>query len=737
MDFSPNWIRCPVETGAAVVSFNRSFQVNKPIEKAELFATAMGIYVPYINGTRIGSHVFTPGLTCYQHRVQYQCYDITNQLKNNNTLDLQVGRGWAVCWPGENWTGNNDYVADHISLIAWLKIQYADGSAETLVTDETWTVSTTQILSSEIYHGETVDMTADIRVLGNAVIDAVDTTLVPQEGEWICENERIAPVEIIHTPKGETVIDFGQNMTGYVEVKIQGPRGSRIVMHHAEVLDSEGNFYTDNMRLARNENIYVLSGGDDVFKPKYCFQGFRYIRLNEYPFENIDLNAFRGVVVHSQMKRTGSFVCGNEKINQLYHNIVWGQKSNYLDIPTDCPQRNERLGWTGDAQVFCRTGAINFDVSKFFHKWLKDMALTQGNDGSINGVVPPNIKELVSAAWADAACIIPWQMYLAYGDKEELHLHFPMMKKWVDYIYNAGSEEFLWLEGNHFGDWVAMDAGGDTYKGATSEDLIGSAFFAYSTQLVISAGQILGEDVSDYKVLYSNVVRRFREFFMENGMPKEDIYCNGVFRGKGITQTALILILHFDLCLAEERQGIIDKLVELIHNFDDRMTTGFVGTPYILHVLSSNGHADLAYKLLMQEQNPSWLYSVNHGATTMWEHWNSIKEDGSFWDTDMNSFNHYAYGAVFDWIFGVSAGINTVADAPAYKKITLTPHPDKCLGFLDTSIASRNGLIRVHWYYKSDTVYYEFDVPEGVTAHLRLPSGYEETLSGGRYHFAE
>ena len=735
MQPKPQWIRCPVDTGAAVVSFNRAFRVKAPVEQALLCATSIGVYVPWLNGCRVGIQVLAPGYTCYNSRVQYQTYDVTGLLKEENLLQIQVGRGWGVFWPGDNWTGNRDFYSDHVRLMAWLTLRYADGTEETLVTDPRWEVTGTQILSAELYHGETVDLTAPIPAYGNARVDSWLGEVVPQVGEWILEQERLAPVELIRTPRGELVIDFGQNLTGYVQLRIRGSRGDRVVIHHAEVLDKDGNFYTENMRSARNENVFVLSGGEDVFKPRFTFQGFRYIRLVEYPFPEVELSGFQAIVVHSEMKRTGDFRCGNDKINQLYHNILWGQKGNYLDIPTDCPQRNERLGWTGDAQAFCRTGAINFDISRFMYKWLQDMALDQREDGAVNGVIPCSLQALYSAAWGDAACIVPWEMYLAYGDKEKLREHLPMMKKWVEYIHGFGPEEFLWLDGEHYGDWLAMDAGEDSYVGATSPDMIASAFFAHSAGLVVSAGEALGEDVEEYRVLRSNVIRAFREAFMENGLPKEDIVLSGKNRGRGMTQTGLTLILHFGLCLEEERPGLVAALVRLIRESGDRMSTGFVGTPYLLHVLSDNGQTELAYTLLMQERSPSWLYSVNHGATTMWEHWNGIKEDGSFWSADMNSFNHYAYGAVFDWIFGVAAGVKPVAEQPGYRHFRLEPHPDKCLGWLDASLESVSGKLRVHWYYKGDKVYYEFTVPQGSTASLRLPGGYTRTLTGGSWHF--
>ncbi|MBQ8214290.1 MAG: alpha-L-rhamnosidase, partial [Clostridia bacterium] len=480
-------------------------------------------------------------------------------------------------------------------------------------------------------------------------------------------------------------------------------------------------------------------------------QGFRYVHLVEYPFDSVDIDGIRAVVVHSDIKRTGRFVCGNEKINQLYHNVIWGQKSNYLDIPTDCPQRDERLGWTGDAQIFCRTAAINLDVEHFFAKWLGDMALEQTPKGAIQRVVPDCFRHSdrhISAAWGDDACIIPWEIYLAYGNVSLLRKHFPMMKKWVDYLHGVGPKEFLWLGGKHFGDWLAMDGDSNLGYGATSNDLIGSAFYAYSTGLLIKAGEQLGYDMTEYRALYRKVRDAFRQYFMEDGFPKaelpfvydEEQYTNMSRADRprcGMTQTALALILHFGLCEVYEREALADRLVGMIRENGMRMTTGFVGTPYLLHALSENGYHDIAYALLMQERAPSWLYSVAHGATTMWEHWDGIREDGSFWSETMNSFNHYAYGAVFDWIFGVSCGITPTENAPGYREVTIAPRPNKCLGFVDASIDTRNGKIRVHWYYKRDDIYYEIEIPNGVIAHINLPSGHTELLGQGIYHFVE
>ena len=740
MNRRAKWICAPIDTKQAGIAFLRSFKAKKEIKKATLSASAIGLYAAYINDERVGCDVLAPGWTIYNERVQYQTHDVTALLKNDNTLRIEVGPGWAV----GNIAWGTKMFADQTALIAALTVIYTDGTREEIVTDTAWDVYTTPILYSDIYHGETVDKTAEIKHLGKAVRSDYKTKLVAQIGELITEHEHVTPVKLIRTPKGETVIDFGQEVTGYVEVRIKAERGARIMIHHAEVLDQEGNFYTENLRHAKCENLYVCSGGEDVFKPTFTFQGFRYIRLTEFPTENVDLDAFRAVVVHSDMRRTGYFRCGNEKINQLYHNVIWGQKGNYLDTPTDCPQRDERLGWTGDAQVFARTAAINFNVKKFFTKWLGEMAIEQRPNGGIPEFIPRCNKDrnkyvAVAAGWADAACIIPWELYLAYGDKDLLAKHYPMMRKYIMYLHYTGPEEFLWLGGDHYGDWLAMDHGEDSYKGATSTDFIASAFYANSVALIRKAERALGYDTAKFDERYEKVVAAFREHFIPNGELRQypDLNPNGISDPPNETQTAYALVLKFNLCEEKDRQRFADRLAEMIRENGNRMTTGFLGTPYLLHVLSENGHNDVAYELLFQEQNPSWLYSVNHGATTIWEHWNGIKEDGSFWSRDMNSFNHYAYGAVYDWIFGKAVGIEPCDNAPAYREITLAPHPDRRLGFADGSIDTTFGTIRSHWYYKDDVVYYEFAIPQGVTAHLTLPSGRTETLTEGTYHFAE
>ena len=741
-----NWIKSPENIEGAVMSFRKRFSVEGKVKTATLYVSALGVYKVSVNGEKMGKQVLAPGCTSYPSRIQYETFDVTENITGDDLLNIEVGPGWAVGHYGlKNTKGA---IGNEVMAVAELKLEMEDGTVHYIVTDKSWQVFTDPVTYADIYMGETIDKTAEIRFLGNAVADGKGFNLIPQEGADICEHEVLAPIELITTPKGERVLDFGQNMTGYVSLKIKGNRGERVVLSHGEVLDSDGNFYNANYRTAKNLLTFVLSGEEDYFKPEFSFQGFRYVRIDEYPDREIDIDGFRAIVVHSKMERLGRFACGDPRINQLYHNIIWGQKGNYLDIPTDCPQRDERLGWTGDTQVFCRTAAMNYDVRKFFTKWLGDLRAEQRADGAVYGVCPQKFGNgyttRVSAGWGDVATIAPWTLYEVYGEKKFLEDNFEMMKKWVEYMRHTGDEEYLWLTGYHYGDWLAMDAGEDSYVGATSTDLIATVFYAYSTSLVIKAGEVIGEDVSEYRELYANIKKRFREYFMENGMPKSEFPYTEIIPSnkttvvdvcrRGMTQTAIVLILYFDLCLPEERDALADKLEELIHDFDDRMTTGFLGTPYILHALSSCGRNETAYKLFFQNKNPSWLYSVDHGATTVWEHWNGIKDDGSFWSTDMNSFNHYAYGCVAEWMYGTVCGVKQTD--VAYKKIKLAPVPNEKLGFAKCALETVSGRIESHWYYSGDRICFEFTVPAGVEAEITLPNGFSETVCGGSYTYA-
>ena len=734
-----NWIYFGERLGTASPDYRKALKLAGRLTRATAYISAVGVYNFYINGKKVGDALMAPGYTSYC-RAQYQTYDITDLLTDDSTLSILAGKGWVKGYFKHDRSKPIVYT-NTAAVIARIVIEYADGSCENIVTDGSWEVYTSPVLDSEIYDGDTVDMTAEIKRVGNALLYPDKTpVLVAQRGENIVERERIAAKELIITPKGERVIDFGQNIAGYAEFRISGKAGERIVVSHAEVLDKYGNFYTDNMRTAKNLNTYVLADGENLFKPFFSFQGFRYIRLDEYPDTEIRLEDITAVAIYSDIKRTGDFKCGNEKLNQLYSNIIWSQRGNFIDVPTDCPQRDERRGWTGDAQVFCRTAAINYDVERFFTKWLEDVMLEQGEDGSIGGYIPRGTcgRGLISTAWGDVATVCPTELYRAYGNRELLGSHYNMMKRWVEYMREFGEEEYLYLGGDHYCDWLALDAGGGQYRGATQSDLIATAFFAYSTELLIKAGEILGEDVSAYRELYKNVRAAFRRAFMNDGLPVIYPKADGLTADRPVlspTQTAIVLILKFGLCEDSERRALTDKLVELIDKNQGRMTTGFVGTPYILHALSENGRADVAYKLLLSEKAPSWLFSVNMGATTIWEHWDGINENGDFWSDDMNSFNHYAYGSVYDWMFGVMLGVKVAEGGEGYRAIDYSPIPCRDIGFAEASYDSRMGRIYTAWKYTDKGVEYELEIPDGVIANIDIPGLTKKQVTGGKHYF--
>lgn len=738
-----NWIRADGLGESDCPLFYREIPLRGEIKEATVRATAIGIYNIYVNERRVGDALFAPGWTSYHNRLQYQTYDVTEMMSGESVaVGIHCAPGWAVGFVGHGDT--NHMFFDHISTTAEIELEYKNGEREIYVTDENWQVCTWDTKSSEFYHGEYRVLGDTIAPIGMAIADAApETLLIEDQGCPVVEQERISAKELIITPKGERVIDFGQNLAGYVEIRVKGEKGSVLKLSHAEVLDKDGNFYNKNLELAKSVNTYVLSGEEDVIKPKFSFQGYRYIRLDEYPFDEVDLSAFTSVAIYSLMDRTGDFVCGHEKINQLYSNAIWGQRSNFIDIPTDCPQRDERTGWTGDIQVFIRTAAINYDVNKFMRKWLRDVMLEQRPDGAVTSVVPgvEGRGDKISTAWGDVCTVVPWELYLAYGDKQLLEEFYPMMEKWIEYMRQQGEEEYLWLGGDHYGDWLASDAilCPEVREGATQTDLVASAFFAYSVSIMIKICRALGKETYEYEALYNNIKKAYREFFMKDGLPtlypKYDAFST-TRPVKGLTQTSIVLTLRFGLYEGEEeRQLLVEKLVEMIEENGGRMSTGFVGTPHILHALSENGRSDVAYDLFLCEKNPSWLYSVNRGATTIWEHWDSIRDDGSFWYDIKNSFNHYAYGSVFDWVYGWVLGINVRENGAGYSVMDIAPVADRRLGFAEGSIKTAKGRVSVRWEFFGDTLVYSVEIPNGAKATVRLADGSEHECGSGSYRF--
>ena len=692
--------------------YKKEFFCKKSIKSSKLYVTAHGVYTVHLNGKRVGNYVLAPGWTAYEKRLQYQIYDITKMLEDDNTIEITVTKGWHGL--ESSWFSKNSLSDESLSTIALIHIVYSDDTEEFIATDKTWEASSSNLIYCNIYNGEIYDATKTQSFSPVFVKDFSKDTLIPQEGEIISEQERIKPAALIKTPKGETVIDFGQNMTGYIEFSVKAKSGDKVKISHAEILDSCGNFYTENYRNAKATLEYICTDGLQTYKPTHTFYGFRYIRIDEFP-EKVSPDNFTAIVVHSDMKRTGYLSSGLPILNKLFENIIWGQKGNFLDIPTDCPQRDERLGWTGDIRAFIKAAAYNFDVEKFMTKWLHDLAAEQQENGFIPWVIPSVIShENSSAAWGDASTICPWNLYLIYGNKEILKNQYDSMKLWISYITATTTKEFLWTGIDHFGDWLALDAPYGECKGSSNDDFIASAFYAYSTSLVIKAGKVLGEDVSYYEKLYSNIRKAFIETF-------------NTYK----TQTEHVLAIAFDLC--EDKKAVGASLNDMILKNRTHLTTGFVGTTYLLHALSLSGHTKTAYDLLLQTDFPSWLYSVRMGATTIWEHWDGINDEGRVWPADMNSFNHYAFGSVADWVYEVAAGINTCEEHPGFEKIIIKPTPDKRLGHLDAKIETRHGLIRSFWIYQPDgKIRYEITVP--TEAEITI-SGKCEKVGKGNYIF--
>lgn len=703
----------------------KDFKLNKKIKSATALITAHGLYEAFINGQRVGNAYLTPGWTSYNKRLQYQQYDVTDLVKNgSNAVGVRMGSGWyrgALAW-GDN---KNIY-GSTLGLLFQLEITYTDGSKATVISDGSWKSSTGKIRYSEIYNGETIDARAVKK--GWTEVGYKDSdwspvkigqygydNLVTTQNELVEKHETFKPIKVITTPKGEKVLDFGQNLVGWVVVHLKGNAGDTVKIYHAEVLDKEGNFYTTNLRAAKAEDQYILSGnGQETFQPHFTWHGFRYIRV-----EGIDgpLNPedFTAVTLYSAMPQTGHFTSSDSLINQLQHNIEWGLRGNFLDVPTDCPQRDERLGWTGDAEVFSRTASFIRDVNSFFDKWMKDVAADQLEDGRVAHVVPNVLGEGASGSsgWADVATIVPWNMYLAYGDRQILETQYPSMKAWVDYIKGV-SKDNLWNTGFHFGDWLFYHPldDNDGRAAVTDKYLIAQCFYAHSTQLLINAARVLGktQDVATYTKLLEAIKKAFiHEYVTPSG------------RLVSSTQTAYVLALNFDMLPENQRAQAAERLVANIRSYDNHITTGFLGTPYICEVLTRFGYSKVAYQLLLQKTYPSWLYPVKMGATTIWERWDGIKPDGTFENAGMNSFNHYAYGAIGDWMYRKMVGLDTYEDGVGYKHSRIQPHIGGGFTSAKASLDTYFGTLSNEWKITGNTLTMNVQIPVNTHATVFLP----------------
>ncbi len=726
-DWKASWIRLGEEQDNLVSRpsqyFRKEFSLNKKVKSARVYVTALGLYELHLNGKKVGNDLFTPGWTSYKNRIQYQTYDVTPMLTAKNAIGAIVGDGWYRGNIG--FKGQRSYYGDKSALLAQLEVSYTDGTSETITTDSNWKAATGPILESDIYNGERYDARLELNgwdLVGYTdskwksamVYDFTKNTLIAPQGVPVQAVQEIKPVKLIKTPKGESVLDMGQNMVGVVRLKVKGNSGDKVVVKFAEVLDKAGNFYTDNLRAAKCTDTYILKGGgEEVYQPLFTFHGFRFVKLEGLSAEPT-LDQVTGVVIHSAMTPTGSFTCSDTLINQLQHNIQWGQKGNFVDVPTDCPQRDERLGWTGDAQVFSMTAAFNFDVAAFYTKWMKDFTADQQKSGRVPHVIPDVLSGSGGAtAWADASIIVPWTVYQVYGDKRILSEQYNSMKAWVEYMHTRAGDKNLWMGDEHFGDWLAFASNSSSYPGATTEkDLIATAYFAHSSKILSQIATILGktEDATFYANLSSAVKKAFiDEFVTKNG------------RVVSHTQTGYSLALAFDLLPENLKKSSAEYLAADVKKMG-HLTSGFVGTPLVCQTLTSIGRDDLAFMLLKRTKYPSWLYPVTQGATTIWERWDGQKPDGSFQDVGMNSFNHYAYGAIGEWLYKHVAGIDLDPHHPGYKHFLLAPHPGGDLTNASAEFNSLYGKIRSSWKLDKSQFVYDVIIPANTTATVTLPN---------------
>ena len=726
-EWKGNWITFgkekEVKESLPAIYFRKEFALSKKVKSARVYATSFGLYELHLNGAKVSSDLFTPGWTSYKKRVQYQTYDVTPMLKAQNALGVVLSDGWYRGNLG--WSKRGAYYGNQLAVLVQLQINYTDGTVETVGTDNSWKATTNgPILGSDIYNGEQYDARLELTGWDLTGFDAgkwnnpvsfnqpKDILIAPQ-GVPVKAIQEIKPIKQFVTPKGETVYDMGQNMVGWIRLKVAGKKGDQVTIKFAEVLDKAGNFYTDNLRSAKATDLYILKGeGTEIFEPHFTFHGFRFVKT-EGIATTPGLDQITGVVIHSDMKPTGTFSCSDTLINQLQHNIQWGQKGNFVDVPTDCPQRDERLGWTGDAQVFSMTAAFNFDVAAFYTKWLGDVSADQLPDGKVPHVIPDVLNGGGgSTAWADVSVVVPWTVYLSYGDVRILERQYPSMKGWIGYMTARAGKNHLWIGDSHFGDWLAFATTRSDYPGATTEkDLIATAYYCYSTALLSKIAAIIGqkEDAEKYQQLAGEIKEAFnKEFVTPNG------------RLVSHTQTAYALALAFDLLPSNLVPKAAEYFAGDVKKFG-HLTTGFVGTPLLCKTLSAIGRDDLAFMLLNNKKYPSWLYPVLQGATTIWERWDGQKPDGTFQDVGMNSFNHYAYGAIGEWIYRHVAGIDIDPKNPGYKHILLAPHPGGGLKNADATIQTLYGKVASSWKFENGDFTYEVSIPANTSATITLP----------------
>lgn len=690
----------------------KSFKAKPGLKRATVYATALGLYELYLNGERVGKDHFTPGWSDYNKRVYYQTYDVTGLVKEggDNAMGAVLADGW---YAGNMFNRGQRFYGSRLRLRAQLELEYDDGGTEVIATDESWKSSRGPILEADIQAGEYYDARREMPGWSSPGFDEsgwgeVDVTLEVEPvveaypGIPVRPTMEIRPNEITEPKPGTFVFDLGQNFAGWARLRVKGKAGDKVVLRFGEMLKKDGTVYTANLRTARATDTYVLKGGgEEVWEPRFTFHGFRYVEVRGYPGRPT-LDAITGIVAHSDLPVTGSLQTSDALLNQLYSNITWGQRSNYLEVPTDCPQRDERLGWTGDAQVFIRTASYNMEIGAFFTKWIVDLTDGQNPNGSLPDVAPAVISS-AAAGWGDAGVICPYTIHLVYGDTRILDRHYQAMTRYMDFLERR-SRNYLSPPLGFYGDWVNIDD-------PTPLDLVTTAYHAYDASLMAQIADALGkeEDARKYRELFENIKAAFSAEFVD-----------GQGRIKGDSQTAYLMALGYDLLPEDLRPVATERLVGKIAANDYCLSTGFLGLKMLIPTLTEVGQLDLAYRLLTNRKFPSWGYSIDQGATTVWERWNSYTIEDGFGPVSMNSFNHYAFGSVGEWLFSTMAGIDT--DGPGYKKIIIRPRPGGGITWVKAGYDSIRGKIRSDWRIDGDDFELKVTIPANTTARVYVPA---------------
>ncbi len=711
----------------------KAFGVQGPVRRATLCASARGLFDLHLNGHPVSPDVFAPEWTDYRKRIHYRTYDVTGLVRQGaNALGAVLGDGWYSGYVG--WQETRGRYGLETSLLVQLEIELVDGSRQVVVTDDTWRCSAGPILCSDFMMGETYDARKELTGWDQPdyddkgwsrvhEVDSPAAVLIAQRSEPVRCVETLSPVSVNEISPGVFIYDLGQNISGWVRLRIKGPAGTRVMLRHGERLNPDGTLYTENLRRAKATDVYILRGeGEEVWEPRFTFHGFQYVELTGFK-RSPGEKAVTGRVVRSGTPSAGRFECSHPGINRLWLNGLWSQKDNFLSIPTDCPQRDERLGWMGDAQVFSRTATYNMDVAAFFTKWMTDVEDAQTPDGIFPDTAPRLAEDgnfvgldglCGAAGWADAGVIIPWTIWRMYGDRRIIERHWKAMAAWLDWIDRNNPTGLRTNElGNNYGDWLCIPSDTTFRTHSPMKNLLATAYWADDAAKMARMAQETGhrDDADRFARMFNRVRKAFQEeFVLDNGRLKVE------------TQTAYLLALAFDLLPAKVRSTAAKHLVENIEALDWHLSTGFIGISHLNPTLTAIGRPDVAWRLLLNEDYPSWLYPVLHGATTIWERWNGWTAEDGFFNPQMNSFNHYSLGSVGEWLYRCAAGIELDPDVNGFKRFLIRPYPGGGLDHAGASYQSIHGTLESRWQRQGDRLTLEVTIPANTQARVYVPS---------------